>query len=48
MLDVHCDESNIVINNDASGKDRLIMSFGYFTPGSGPRTFYQVLEKIVE
>lgn len=48
MSKVHCGESNIVINDDATGKDRLIMSFGYYTPGSGPRTFYQVLEKIVE
>jgi hypothetical protein len=48
MTPVHCATSNIVINDDATGKDRLVMSFGYFTPGSGPRTFYQVLEKIVD
>jgi hypothetical protein len=46
MNDVHCGTSNVVINDDVNGKDRLIMSFGYYTPGSGPRTFYQVLEKI--
>lgn len=45
---VNCGNSNYVVNNDDNGKDRLIMSFGYNTPGSGPRTFYQVLEKIVE
>lgn len=46
MVDVHCGTSNIVINDDVNGKDRLVMSFGYYTPGSGPRTFYQILEKI--
>ena len=40
--------ANTVINNDATGKDQLIMSFGYYTAGSGPRIFYQVMEKIVE
>jgi len=48
MTGVHCESSNYVINDDATGKDRLIMSFGYYTTGSGPRVFYQVLEKIVE
>lgn len=48
MVDVHCATSNVVVDDDATGKDRLIMSFGYNTPGSGPRTFYQVLEKIVD
>ena len=41
-------DTNIVIRDDVSGKDRLVMTFGYFTGGSGPREFYQVLEKIVE
>jgi hypothetical protein len=47
---VHCGESNMVINDDVSGKDRLVMSFGYNTTSgaTGPRSFYQVLEKIVE
>jgi hypothetical protein len=48
MVHVHCSESNIVIKDDVGGKDRLIMSIGYYTAGSGPREFYQVLEKIVE
>lgn len=47
MADVHCGSSNFVTNSP-EGKDRLTMSFGYYTAGSGPRTFYQVLEKIVE
>lgn len=48
MAEVHCGETNYVIKDDVNGKDRLIMSFGYYTTGSGPRTFYQVMEKIVE
>lgn len=46
MASVHCGTSDVVINDDVNGKDRLVMSFGYYTPGSGPRTFYHVLEKI--
>jgi hypothetical protein len=42
------DNTNIVINDDAGGKDRLVMTFGYYTSGSGPRVFHQVMEKIVE
>jgi len=48
MVDVHCATSNVVIDDDVTGKDRLVMSFGYYTAGSGPRTFYHVLEKIVD
>jgi hypothetical protein len=48
MTNVNCGNSNYVINNDVNGKDRLVMSIGYYTSGSGPREFYQVLEKIVE
>ncbi|MGD9978590.1 MAG: hypothetical protein AB7S54_11740 [Bacteroidales bacterium] len=48
MTHVHCATSNYVINDDVNGKDRLIMSIGYYTTGSGPREFYQELEKIVE
>lgn len=44
----NCANSNYVIKDDNAGKDRLIMSFGYYTAGSGPREFYQVMEKIVE
>lgn len=38
--------SNYVVNDDVDGKDRLYMTFGYYTGGSGPRVFYQVMEKI--
>lgn len=49
MTNVPCgSETNIVIRDDVNGEDQLVMSFGYLTAGSGPREFYQVLEKIVE
>lgn len=50
MSDVPCDPSltNKVIRDDVNGADQLFMSFGYFTSGSGARSFYHVLEKIVE
>ncbi|SDS05516.1 hypothetical protein [Christiangramia echinicola] len=41
-------DTNIVIRDDENGRDQLVMSYGYFTAGSGPREFYQVLEKIVQ
>jgi hypothetical protein len=49
MVNVPCGPvTNIVIRDDVTGKDRLLMSFGYYTAGSGPREFYQDLEKIVD
>lgn len=48
MTHVHCDNTNFIVKDDVDGKDRLVMSFGYYTSGSGPREFYQVMEKIVE
>lgn len=39
---------NKVVRDDVLGKDKLYMSYGYFTTGSGPREFYEVLEKVVE
>jgi hypothetical protein len=50
MTNVYCGSSNFVTRDDVNGKDRLTMSFGYYTTSGtvGPRTFYQVLEKIVE
>lgn len=48
MTNVNCGSSNFVENDDANGADKLYMSYGYFTAGSGPREFYQVLEKIVD
>jgi hypothetical protein len=48
-----CANSNTVVRDNVDGKDRLVMSFVYYTqPGGtatpGPRIFYQVLEKIVD
>jgi hypothetical protein len=40
--------SNFVERDDVNGADKLYMTFGYLTPGSGPRVFYHVLEKIVD
>ena len=40
--------SNYVERDDVNGADKLYMTYGYFTAGSGPRTFYHVLEKIVD
>ena len=34
--------------NDILGKDKIYMSYGYLTAGSGPREFYEVLEKVVD
>ncbi len=47
LQNVPCGEgTNTVILDDVEGKDRLIMTYGYLTDGSGPREFYQILEKI--
>ncbi|MDI9309965.1 MAG: hypothetical protein QM535_07090 [Limnohabitans sp.] len=45
----NCGDTNKVILDNVNGKDRLIMTFGYYNPGGsvpGTRQFYQVLEKI--
>lgn len=47
LSNVTCAGSNIAIISD-DGRDQLIMTYGYFTGGSGAREFYQVLEKIVD
>jgi hypothetical protein len=48
LSNVPCDpDSNFVIRDDLNGEDQLVMTFGYFTGGSGPREFYQVLRKNV-
>ena len=44
--EVNCATSNKVVLDLVNGKDKLYMTFGYLSP-SGPRVFYQVLEKIV-
>jgi|GEM_PF-2005633 len=47
MTNVPCTNSNYVVNDDVKGEDKLYMTFGYYTSGSGSREFYQVLQKIV-
>lgn len=45
----NCGNTNKVVLDNVNGKDRLIMTFGYYNPGGavpGTRQFYQVLEKI--
>lgn len=44
----NCSVSNKVVLDNSNGKDKLYMTFGYFTGAGaiGPRIFYQVLEKI--
>lgn len=44
--EVFCGASNKVVLDNVTGKDKIYMTFGYLSP-SGPRVFYQVLEKIV-
>jgi hypothetical protein len=39
---------NKAVRDDVDGKDRIYMSYGYLLAGSGPREFYEVLEKVVE
>ena len=49
MTNVPCgDVTDRIELDEVNGADKLYMSFGYFTSGSGPREFYQVLEKIVD
>ncbi len=49
MSNARCDEPdhNTILLDDVEGKDIITMSFGYYTSGSGPREFYQKMEKVV-
>lgn len=38
---------NTVTKDDVNAKDRIYRSYGYFTAGSGPREFYEALERVV-
>lgn len=44
---VPCDGSNKLVEDPIAGKHKIYLTYGYFTDGSGPREFYEVLEKIV-
>ena len=47
-VSINCSStSNRGVRDNVEGKDKLYMSYGYFTTGSGPRVFYHELEKIV-
>ena len=39
---------NTVTKDDVNNKDRIYRTYCYYTAGSGPREFYEVLERIVE
>jgi hypothetical protein len=41
-------ESNILVPDDDTGRHRIILTYGYFTEGSGAREFWEVLEKVVD
>lgn len=44
---VPCNPSNFVIRDDVDGRDIIYMTYGYLA-SSGPRVFYEVLEKVVD
>jgi hypothetical protein len=48
LTSVPCAASNILIPDPVNGKHVIKLSYGYFTDGSGPREFYEVLEKVVD
>jgi hypothetical protein len=39
---------DVVVNDDVNGKDKMIMIYGYYTAGSGPREFYNEFVKVVD
>jgi len=43
-----CANTNVLIPDDATGKHKIKLTYGYFTDGSGSREFYEELEKVVE
>ena len=49
MTNARCGDAdhNTVLLDNVNGKDIITMSFGYYTAGSGPREFYQQMEKVV-
>ena len=49
MTNARCGDTdhNTVLLDNVNGKDIITMSFGYYTAGSGPREFYQQMEKVV-
>jgi hypothetical protein len=49
MTNARCGDADnyTVLLDNVNGKDIITMSFGYYTAGSGPREFYQQMEKVV-
>lgn len=41
-----CKTFNVFEPNEATGAHRIKLVYGYFTNGSGPRAFYEILEKV--
>lgn len=41
-----CKQFNVLEPNEATGAHRIKLTYGYFTDGSGPRAFYEILEKV--
>jgi hypothetical protein len=41
-----CTGSNVLIPDEVNGKHVIKLTYGYYTDGSGPREFYEVLEKL--
>ena len=38
---------NTVVKDDVNAKDKIYRTYGYYTAGSGPREFYEALERVV-
>ncbi len=47
QFDAFCPGANVAVRDDVEGKDQLIMTYGYYTGGSGPREFNETLIKQV-
>jgi hypothetical protein len=45
FTNVPCTGSNVLIPDDVNGHHQIKLTYGYFTDGSGPREFYEILEK---
>jgi hypothetical protein len=48
LTNVPCTGTNMVIKDDTNGEDQLILTYGYYTAGSGPREFHETLVKKVD
>ncbi len=46
FVEYPCASYNALVPNEVTGKHMIKLSYGYFTNGSGPRAFYEILEKI--